>query len=407
MAEKQTYLDEEEATFDDLDLDAVDLAEGEEEVDLSGFGEIDDTVEYPHIKISTKSLKEFLKVSRQISGSMGRDVVSKSISFEVVGEQVYLRSTDFDVYLEKSVELLNQEAVLSGPLAIPQEILIKLIKAAPGNTVFYKDEEGYKMRLAGGDIPLETYNIDVEKFKFTDPVERKLSFTSTELYRIMKDFGPVVSAAVSPTERRIVCENGTSYANYMWAIISSGTAFGDMDLKMKDLNVLRPLLINVEEELTFLATKAEAKVDRRVIRGSTFQYAFLVSDTKVSTVLKESMADVLLEDGVFIDFMQYYKMIDVAAELPYSVGKVGLNFNEDGSLRLLIKTKKDKDALFTLTGSVSGAPKPLAEELILQARLLKIVLKAFAAHSSIKISLSDRGLGIRTDAYSAVIYNEA
>ena len=66
----------------DLDLDSIDLDEVEEgidDMDLSDFGEVDDSIDYPHIKVSTKALKEFLAVAKQICSGGGRDIVSKAV----------------------------------------------------------------------------------------------------------------------------------------------------------------------------------------------------------------------------------------------------------------------------------------------------------------------------------------
>lgn len=221
----------------------------------------------------------------------------------------------------------------------------------------------------------------------------------------MKDLSPVVTAAVSPAERRIMCEDSKAYANYMWAVLMVSKPFSSMDLKVKDIQVLKTLTVDLDTTLKVHRTTADVKTARCVIEGEDFKYAFLVSDMALSESMKNNIDEVVGADGVYIDFLQLYKMIEVASELPYAIGKVGLNYSDEGIL-LGIKNKKGADALFDISGSKEGSTAPLKEELVVQAKLLKIVLRSFASKSSVRISLSKNGLGIVSDDYTAAIYSE-
>ena len=391
--------------FDDVSLDDIEGDESLDNMDLSAFGEVDDTMDLPHIKVSTKAFKEVLKVAKTICAAGGRDVISKAVCLKSEGDKVVCSMTDFDVYLQVNMERLNMENVLGDAIVIPTDILIKLIKAVPVNTIIFKDGEDLKIRLYGGDIVLETFNVDVEKFQFKDNVVKESSMSSKDLYSTMKDFTPIVTAAVAPTERRIVCEPTKAYAFYMWGILSSEKPFADMDLKVKDIAVLKSLTINTDEELVVSKTTDDVKVVRKVIEGANFKYAFLVSDSKVSDTLKDGISTVVTDNGVYVDFVQMYKIVEVASELPYAIGKVGFNFAEDG-VSLSIKTKKGVDSNFVLNGSKVGNTDPLAEELVVSAKLLRIFLRSFATQSSVKISLSSKGMGISCDDYTSAIYPE-
>lgn len=391
--------------FDDISLDDIEGDDSLDSMDLSSFGEVDDTMDLPHIKMSTKSFKEVLKVAKTICAAGGRDVISKAVCLKSEGDKVVCSMTDFDVYLQVKVERLNMDNILDEAIVIPTDILIKLVKAVPVNTIIFRDGDELKMRLYGGDIVLETFNVDVDKFIFNDPVDKESTVSSKDLYSIMKDFSPIVTAAVAPTERRIVCEPNKAYAFYMWGILCSEKPFANMDLKVKDISVLKTLTLNLDEELTVSKTADGVKVVRKVVEGSNFKYVFLVSDTKVSDTLKDGISTVVVNDGVFVDFVQLYKIVEVASELPYAIGKIGFNYTEDG-VNLAIKTKKGADSMFTLNGSKAGNTDALTEELVVSAKLLRIFLRSFAAQSSVKISLSAKGMGISCDDYSSAIYPE-
>ena len=107
---------------------------------------------------------------------------------------------------------------------------------------------------------------------------------------------------------------------------------------------------------------------------------------------------------MFIDFLQFYKLVELSSELNYSIGKVGLNVDETGSIKLAFKTKKGKDTIFTLDGSINGNVVTLDKELEIQSKLLRVLLKAFTKESSIKVNVLKDALIISSDNYNSVIF---
>jgi hypothetical protein len=394
----------------ELDLDSVDLDDMDlDNIDLTDFGEVDETIDYPHIKVGSKALKEFLKVSKKVCASGGKDIISKAtcLVYDESKEKVVAYATDFDVYVQQDLEVLNTTNLLKEPVIVPTDVLIKLTSAVPANTIFYKKDDTFYIRLYGGDMELEAHAMSLDKFQFLDEVERVETIEASSLYSVMKDFSPVVAAAVNPAEKRIICGEDGAFANYMFAIMKATSVKGSFDLKSKDLEILKGLVVNKkEEDLVLYRTKEDVKVARCLVEGSDFKYAFLVSEATMSDSLKNNMNNVLTQEGVFVDFIQLYKMIELASELPYALGKVGINYTENG-LVIDIKTKKGLSNVFEISGSIDGAPDPLKEELVVQAKLLKILLRSFASKQSVKVSLTKDGLGLVCDDYSAAIYSEA
>lgn len=393
----------------DLDLENVDLDDVESDIDamdLSDFGEVDDTIDYPHIKVSTKALKEFLKVAKQICSAGGRDIVSKAVCLKADGDKLLCKATDFDVYVEQKLELLNTENILSDVIEVPTDIIIKLTKAVPVNTIIFKKDDEYFIRLYGGDMSLETYTFPEDKFTFVDDVDKVSDVSAEDLYSAMKDLTPVVTAAVNPAERRVLCEDDRAFANYMWAIIMVNKPFAKFDLKVKDLSVLKTLIMDKKEESIVVSkTKPDNKTVRCVLEGSNFKYAFLVSEVSMSDSMKNNIGTVVTNEGVFVDFIQLYKMVEVASDLPYAIGKIGINYCDDG-ISVNIMTKKGNDNKFTISGNIEGDISALKEDLIVQAKLLRVVLRSFASKSSVRLTVSDKGLGIMSDDYSAALYSE-
>ena len=191
----------------------------------------------------------------------------------------------------------------------------------------------------------------------------------------------------------------------MWSVITAPGSWGDFDLRLKDINVLRVALIDLDEEVSLFVTDESVKVKRAVIKGSKFTYAFYISEIRTPSALTDMLASIEPFSGMFVDLIQVYKLVEVASELPYSIGKVGLKLTDDG-IQLAIKTKKNEDSIFNLAGSYNKKDNVYKEEIVVQAKLLRILLRTFASESSIQMVFSDKGLGVFTDTYKAALFLE-
>ena len=393
--------------FDAMDLDGLDIDGLDDSLidgmDLNDFGAIETTVDFPHLKMNTKEFKEILKIGKSVIATSTKDIISRSICLVREGDKVKALATDFDVFYEGTIDLINTENILQESIAFPVDVMIKLIKAVPSNIVIFKDEEGFKLKLAGGDVPLEVHSIDAEKYRCGDTfVKDAKSMNAGELGNIIRDFSPLVFGAVSPQERRIILGND-SIATYMFSGIIAKGDYPKMDLKIKDINIIKQLVTNPEEELVFHDSNG-AKVPRKVIEGERFKYTFLVSDMPANEGMLQGIAQLDFDSGVYIDFLQVYKLIELSSELNYSLGKVGLNVDDTGSIKLAFKTKKGKDSIFTIDGTIEGNVKPLKTELEVQSKLLKVLLRCFTKESSIKVNVTDDALTISTDNYNSVLF---
>ena len=388
-----------------LNLDDVNLDEDLGDMDLSGYGEIDLDISEPHFKLSSKDFKEVLKIAKAISGTTGKDPASKALCMipDDIGV-LHCYSTDFDVFLCKDIVILNAENILKEPVIVSVDTLIKLAKAVPSSTVIYRKEENYYIRLYGGDMILETVNFPVDRFIFSDPITESGVIESKDLYLTMKDFSSVVTSAVSPDERRIMMSEDRAQVVYLWSVILSKKAYQPMDLKVKDINILKALLVNIDEPLKISYTNEEVQTKRAVIQGNGFSYSFLISDKKLDVDQEKLVTDIIGKSGVYVDFLQLYKTIELASELDYAVGKVGMSYDSD-SIVIGIKNKKGDDSMFTLKGNTEGKLNKFKGELEVQAKLLKVILKTFATSTSVRVTLSDKGISVKNDDYEAVIVN--
>lgn len=390
--------------LNDIALDEVDTEELDS-LDLNNYGVINEIINEPHLKMHTSDVKNMLKVAKSIISVSARDTLSKSICLKRVEDKVVAYVTDFDNYLEYTLDLLNADNILEDCVVFPVDTMLKLIKAVPSSTIIFKDEEGYKLKLIGGSLPLETHDLTDDKFKLQCETElsKVPTMQSTDLANILKSYYNLVNSAISPVERRIVFSENMAIGVYMFSAIYSEGQFPTMDLKIKDINILKQLITD-DEELMFYDT-VNTKVSRKLIVGEKFKLAFIVSDDcKVPELILNGINKTDFASGIYIDLVQLFKMIELSSDLNNSTGKVEFNINEDNSLKLVLKTQKSKDSEFTLKGNIEGIVKPIRNNIEVQSKLLKVLLKAFAGNTSVKVLVTSDALTVTSHNFKSVLF---
>ena len=224
-----------------LDISSVDDTMIEE-LNLNDYGSLDVEIKEPHMKISTKEFSEALKIAKSVLSSNSKDLISRSVLLKIENGVLYLYCTDFDIYLKLKLNVLNTENTLSDTVIFPLDSMMQLLKAVPSTTIISKKENSYYINLVGGNVILETHTVDESKFKFTDNMNiSDKTINSSDLYNIIKDFSPLVSSAISPSEKRIVFSNKV-ISTYMLSSISADLDLPELDLRVKDMTILKQLL---------------------------------------------------------------------------------------------------------------------------------------------------------------------
>lgn len=385
--------------LDNLDVNNIDESMLED-MDLNNYGSIDVELEVPHLKLNTKELSDVLKVAKSVTANNSRDLISRAVCIKSDGlGKIRVYCTDYDVYLEQSIQLLNTEKVLEEAIIVHADTLLQLIKAVPATTVIFKDEEGIKLNLVGGSVFLENHQVDIDKFTHNEDMKitGKL-INSSLLNSVIKDFSPLVSSAISPSEKRIVMGD-RAISTYMLSSVFTQGDFPKMDLRVKDMGILKQLTsLDKEEELSIL----QGDAGRVAIEGSEFKYTFLISDLLVNQTLLNTLDTLDYTNGVFIDYLQIYKIIELSSDLSYSTGKVGMQI-DNNICNIKFKTRKDKDSILTIEGLEEGSVA-YKEEVEIQSKLLRIMLKSFAGEAVVKVNITKEALILSSDKYKSVLF---
>jgi DNA polymerase III sliding clamp (beta) subunit (PCNA family) len=201
---------------DDLIFNEEDVKGLDDLLDMSGddSGKAEDTpnepesieiVGYPHFKISTKKFLDVLKISALVSQGSSKTDVCKAIGMEVKGSELQVYMTDFETYVERSIEILNTEDVLTDFISVNFQIISKLVQACPSTMTVYKKDEKYFIKLIGGDMELELVKTEKSqlllknKSKFMGAGELE----TLEFKKIIKGMFVLANAAVTASQKRI------------------------------------------------------------------------------------------------------------------------------------------------------------------------------------------------------------
>jgi len=396
LEEKDGLLDELDDSLDDLNLD---------EVDFDKFGEVTEEITDPHIKFNSKAFANVLKVLNKVCATSGKDVISKSFLVQATEGKVIFKATDFDTYYETEIECLNTENVCEDLISIPLDVVKKMINVLPASTIIVKRDGSYFIHLVGGDMVLETYTVDTSKYTLNDEFTEIGDISAPSLYTILRDFGSLATAALTPGDRRIVFDTNHATAAHTYSVIRNAGSFAKFDLKIKDIGVVYNAINGSDEILKVLET-TNARAKRVRIKGEKFMYSFLVSEAAANSRLVETCEEVSLKPGVYVDFITLSRLVRLAYELPYSIGKVNINYNDVGDVLVEVPTKKQATSLFKLSGSASGTVVPLNKPLVVQAKLFYTLLNSFRNESSVNIILTPESLGVKTDNYKGALLVE-
>lgn len=369
-----------------------------DDLDLNQYDNKDEEMLFPHIKVETKAFNKALGVAKQLVTTLSKDIVSKSICLKRVGPYLKVYSTDFDNFIEQRIPLLNTEFLLDEVICIPIDTMIKLMKAVPKNLIIYKENAHFKIKLYGGEIILEAHAIDEKKFQFNGVMDEDNidSIMSDGLLLVMKDFTNLISNALSPNERKIVADKNKAQSNFLFTSIRCLNEFSPLDLKLKDISILKAL-IQPNEELLISSSKDNAY---ELIESTEFKYYFLKSNVTNNSVMDDAFNKVNFDNGLHIDFLQLYKVCELSSILDYATGKLKMEL-VDNVLNIDFCTKKGDDTQFKIEGFVDNSVGE-GVKVEVDSKLLSVLLKCFQRNETVKFNIDNNFLVLSNNDYQGV-----
>lgn len=383
----------------DIDLDSLDAMDAE---GLTSFGEVDMVIDEPHIKFDKADLDKAMDLAGSVINADGNDVISKAINISVLNGKIYFKATDFNSYITYATTCQNTNNVLQESVTINYNLLMKIKKSLSKTVALIKKEDGIYIRLIGGDLFIETQSVDITKYNAPgEKGEEIFKMAPEQLGRTMKDVLPLAVDAVRPEDKKIIFTGDKAVFSSMLIHLMSKGTFGDVVFKKKDMDTIKKLANASGDGVVYVNKVNDGNFNRISVNTDSIEYSFISEKTSPDSTVVESLEKVANTNGTYVDYVMLYRYVELVADIPYSTGKVGFNF--DGQNVLLTLISKRGDNTFTLQGSSTGALEALQNPIQVQAKQLKKLLQAFGGCSSVKISITDKGLGVSSDNYESIL----
>lgn len=394
---------------DEQSTDQHETSTTEDELDLGDFGSLDPLPDVPALVVSSASWREILRLGTKLISSSARDFAAKSLHLSHEDGQLVARATDVNITFEVRLPLVMGDGmqVMEDPLVVPLETLRTVSQLLPSRVALLQLEDGPEIQLLGGTMPLESYQVSVERYTTAGEQWQKVGEVDAEALAAVIDAKlPMISATINAAERRIIISRGTAYSTYMYAIEATELDCPDFDLRIVDAVNLQAILQGRKGKITIEHSIPPTidDVTYVAISGEDFRYVTLYSECKVPASMREMMAEEVKADGVAVDTELLFRYVKLAEELPHSTGRLGLNFDQKGSLQVILRVRKGAERVFTMDGAVSGEPKPLKEMTLVQANYLRFLVAAMRGQGSTKVSVSRRGIGLESGNTQAALF---
>jgi hypothetical protein len=369
---------------------------------------IDDGVkiDFPHFKVSKSKFLDALKVSKIFAQDAGKEVISKSVGLEIVGDKLCLYMTNFELYATKEIDIINTENKLNELVIVNLPILVKLLGGlCPSILTIYKKEETFYIKLLGGDMVLETVKLpkeqlllrDMDKF-IKDPSTLSVDFLKTSL----KGLFSLASSAITPAQRRIFFSGDKAFSMFSVCVTkhNSTAVLPEMDFNMISIKSVFSLCNNTTStHLDVLRHK-----NRVLLKGQDFSYCFLTNFKPTLDAL-DSMSEILKDKSTEIPVMNLREISNISTSLIYSTTKVEFNYTPTGDVICVLKTKRD-DTTFTWKSLSEEKSTPFKDNICVQASLLRSALSTFNSKPTVKMYLCEKGLGFTDGTFHSVLYAE-
>lgn len=389
----------------DSDINSVDsIVKDEEESSLNDIEENIEDIKFPKVVMDTKQFREFVRTARFIASSNGKDLIGQSICIEALKDKVVCRVSDLDVYFEQVIDRMDADGI-EETIVVPISIINKILNAVTSKFVIYRDGEDLYIKIFGGGVLIETFSLGADKFQIKGSYIDKGSVNSSKLVKWVTDLSKVASVAMTPNEKRIIFDDGMVFASYFWACtFAEAEGMPNMDLKWKDMRVVASALSGKSCELS-IGEVTSNNVKRMRISGDGFKYTFLVTESKFYAVLKKEVDRVRGRkvEGEEIKTAPIYKIIELAADLPYSSGKLGISMSNKG-ITANMKMKSGKVNSFELVsgGKYSGEDKSVD----MQANLLRVFMSMLASKEDANIDINEDIMYMGNEDYTCIIFND-
>lgn len=355
-----------------------------------------------YFQIESRELVYFMQALRGLR--LAKDTMSRSVLFSYERGKVVLRATDADVFMELSVPCKNSENVLKDDVVLPVETILGLLRARDFYFTIYKVNSAYFARVMGGEVFLEVYAIEKNKFLVPRAQKEDKEVSAESFLTVISSMSTMLLPSLTPQERRIFFTPEGVYVNCAWAIVKVLEGYPRFDLKVRDTVVLKSLLRYSKGNVKICTSKDGM---RKEIRGDNFFYSFYVSSFKIGDMVKKLTDTVDMQRGISIAKDPFMRVINLSRELPHMQGKLSLS-NDSSGLNVELQSKRTGGGSnIQLMGTLGENYSVTSETSVVHSDNLSTVLACFSTQT-LSVELASAGVILTSPepGMVAVLYKE-
>ena len=369
-----TPVEEGKGVFEDMNFSMDDIEETEEE-EIKAL-----TIEHNHMVFSKGESAPFISLAG-IHSKLGQDVYSRSIYFNrIAPSKIDFVYNNNMIYAKQVINTpMNQKQILN-PYVVDLSSVAKIVSFACGSVPFVEIENNLFVYLYGGNIFMETHNVD--KKIYADYVfgsEKLATFevNAEEFVSKLKSLYILISGGTRAEERAVYFEKDKAY-------IYSGNVTGNFPgtfekftMQMVDLESVIVFFKNAKDKMVVNIYEKEIEF----LYGDTHQMVLPKKKLELSDDIKELSIEV--KDGIEVDAQVIYDIVNVLDGVPSNSGIANLH-SKDYGIDIVSPDRSGKsESSFPVQATPIG--EGVSDSLRVSVRSLKIYMKAFKGLVSLGI----------------------
>lgn len=387
------------------DLEILDninsIEEIEEQIDNPS---IDLNVDYPYIIFDTHDLLRTINLCNKLILQKSNNFSYNSISLVPVLEYktLYFYVTNELSHFRYRTELLGDiNEMLNEYISIPLIIFQKLAKLMGNKILIYKKDNNYYIRLQNGDLLLDVYKANENIIFFpSEPEEKIAELKIDNIGNIIDSILPLLNTEISVENKRINFTGEKVYFNSSSYYIESTQNTPRMSLSLKDAEFISKLNKYYKNE-TLLIFNTKSNLPRLFIRIDKVEFEFINSISSISDILIEQIKNTLIPVEISLNYLDLYKVVNLATTLPSSTGNIKLYYSTD---KLIVEIYSIKGvSSFKIPIDKLNISLITEKEITLRASVLKKLLLSFSKSEKIKLGFNNTNVIIENEFSKATL----
>lgn len=359
--------------------------------------------EYPYIIFNTSDLVLTLNLCSKL-------VLSKSnnFSYNTVAlvpnpkfKQMYFYITNELSHYRYKTELLgNSEEMFNDLISIPILTLQKLVKLMGNKILIYKKDNNFYIRLQNGDLLLDSRPSDENIIFFpSEPNEKICEIKLNILNSIIEPTLPLLNSEIAIENKRLNFTGEKAYFNSSFFYIESNIKSPRISISIKDSEFISKLAKYYKDE-TILLFNTKSDLPRIYLKCKNVEYEFISSVSSISDLLVNQMNSNIKDSEFKVNYLEFYKIINLATILPSSTGYVKLKHNKNSIDIILSSSKGDSKFNLETSDIVSNFYN---NEILCRASLLKKLLLPFSKSEEIELAFNNTSICVYNKSTKAIL----